>query len=46
MQVYPKDQKFPYQTPKLEIIGVFKVLIGGSVIRVPIQLTLPDEGEK
>ncbi len=41
-----KDQKIPYQTPKLEGLGVFVALIGGSPIRVPIQLEVPVKGEK
>jgi hypothetical protein len=46
MTIRQKRQKIPYQTPKLEVIGVFVSLIGGSPIRVPIQLDLPSDGEK
>ena len=45
MQVSHKNQKMPYQTPKLEVLGVFKTLIAGSVIHVPIQLDLPSTGK-
>ncbi len=40
-----KSQKIPYQAPKLEVLGVFVALIGGSVITVPIQLEAPGDGE-
>ncbi len=46
MQVSHENQKIRYQTPKLEVIGVFVALIGGSPIRVPIQLEIPTKGEK
>ena len=52
MQVRPKNQKISYQTPKLEMLGMFMLLTGGSPIRVPIQvlppitLDLPFNGER
>ena len=46
MTVHQNHQKISYQTPKLKMIGVFVTLIGGSPIRVPIQLDPPIKGEK
>ncbi len=46
MKVIHQNLRTPYQTPKLEIIGVFVALIGGSPIRVPIQFEIPIKGEK
>lgn len=45
MQISHKNQKIGYQTPKLEVLGVFMALIAGSVIHVPIQLDLPSTGK-
>ncbi len=41
-----ESQKIPYQTPKLEVVGVFVALIAASVITVPIQFNQPSDGEK
>ena len=41
-----KTQKIPYQTPKLEVVGVFVTLIAASVITVPIQFDQPSDGEQ
>ncbi len=40
------NQKILYQTPKLEVVGVFVALIAGSVVTVPIQFDVPSDGEK
>ncbi len=46
MKDSPTNQKTAYHTPKLEVLGVFNAIIGGSPIRVPIQLEIPIKGEK
>ena len=40
------SQKTPYETPKLEVVGVFMALIAGSVITVPIQFDAPSDGDQ
>ncbi len=46
MKICFNNQKVPYQTPKLEAIGEFVAIIGGSPIRIPIQLEIPSERDE
>jgi hypothetical protein len=40
-----KKQKQNYEVPTLAFVGQYQMLVGGSVIRVPIQMGAKEGGE-